>query len=374
MNELTPPYNRFNHISNNIGSPIGLNTYNNTELLQNLKDEKKFKTISHLKQYNNIDNEKLNKISQNLFEEKEKEKFLNNTASNIVENKNEKINYKMKIKSTPKNKKNLNLEDKNVNNNNMINNILSKSSNDMTKFKKEIHNGNNLTQEKNIETNPNKSSDESENLSALAEDLLSMSDEYNVQKMRNGPINKNDFLGESKEVFNIYKNLEINSNNLDNKIINIDSIKPMPKLQTKVYSSPLDKLNLKSNSNYLYNSKNSNKKNYNKLKNNLYNFHLDDVSNKQYTQTQTETQTADNKIYPQKMKNHISSNSISNNKNNQNNINNNTNISKNVNINNTILTNLINKSQVIKKNNNQLGNNIDMFNRTGLNQLNSNYY
>ena len=66
--------------------------------------------------------------------------------------------------------------------------------------------------------------EESENLSKLAEDLLSLSDNNNnIELMRNGPINKNDFLGESKVFFNI------------NTIISNNKI---PKLQTQLYISP----------------------------------------------------------------------------------------------------------------------------------------
>ena len=140
----------------------------------------------------------------------------------------------------------------------------------MTKFKKQIKNRNIIM----TENNQNKAEDEdSVNLSALAEDLLSMSDE-NVQIMRKGPINKNDFIGESKELYNIYKkqgNKIVNMNMNKNKI-NIDSISPMPKLQTKLYSSPLDKFNIKNNNNHINKKKNSNKKNYNNIETNLYNF------------------------------------------------------------------------------------------------------
>ena len=280
MNEFTPPQNKFNQELINNDTPLGDNKYNNIDLLNLKEEEKKFKTISHLKQYNNISNENLNNISQKLFDnEKEKSNFLNNTASiiNNNENINEKINFKLKIKSTPKNRKltipeeqeetkKIKIENKN--------NILSKSSNNMTKFKKQIKNRNIIM----TENNQNKAEDEdSVNLSALAEDLLSMSDE-NVQIMRKGPINKNDFIGESKELYNIYKkqgNKIVNMNMNKNKI-NIDSINPMPKLQTKLYSSPLDKFNIKNNNNHINNIKNSNKKNYNNIETNLYNFNVKD--------------------------------------------------------------------------------------------------
>ena len=217
MNEFTPPQNKFNQELINNDTPLEDNKYNDIDLLNLKEEEKKFKTISHLKQYNNISNENLNNISQKLFDnEKEKSNFLNNTASiiNNNENINEKINFKLKIKSTPKNRKltipeeqeetkKIKIENKN--------NILSKSSNNMTKFKKQIKNRNIIM----TENNQNKAEDEdSVNLSALAEDLLSMSDE-NVQIMRKGPINKNDFIGESKELYNIYKKQ-------GNKIVNMN--------------------------------------------------------------------------------------------------------------------------------------------------------
>ena len=50
----------------------------------------------------------------------------------------------------------------------------------------------NIIKEIQIDPEQKKNDEESENLSALAEDLLSLSDEYNVELMRKGPINKND--------------------------------------------------------------------------------------------------------------------------------------------------------------------------------------
>ena len=105
MNEFTPPQNKFNQELINNDTPLEDNKYNDIDLLNLNEEEKKFKTISHLKQYNNISNENLNNISQKLFDNgKEKTNFLNNTASiiNNNENINEKINFKLKIKSTPK--------------------------------------------------------------------------------------------------------------------------------------------------------------------------------------------------------------------------------------------------------------------------------
>ena len=381
MNELTPPQNKLNPNIINMDTPLGENKYNNMDILNLNEEGKKFKTISHLKQYNNITNDNLNNISQKLFDyEKEKGNYFNNTASIINNNdkKNEKINFKLKIKSTPKNRKSSIPEEQSgenkIKNNNI--NILSKSSNDMIKFKKIIKDENIILTENNNQKKPE--DDDSENLSALAEDLLSMSDE-NVQLMRKGPINKNDFIGESKEFYNIYKKQEnkiINMNINKNKI-NIDSTKPMPKLQTKLYSSPLDKLNIK-NSTHINNIKNSNKKNYNNINTNLYSFQLNDKNNTQYIAKMQTTQiSAENtRAYATKVKNHISSNSIQNGTNINNNININVNI--NSNNNNNILNNLFARNQVLKNNVtgnniNQIMNNYNMFSKTGLNQYNKNY-
>ena len=194
MNEQTPPQNKLNQNLVNIGTPLGENKYNDIDMLNLNEEEKKFKTISHLKQYNNIRNDNLNNISQKLFDnDNEKGNYLNNTASIINNNdkKNEKINYKLKLKSMPKNRKSSIPEAQSGNKikNNKIN-ILSKSSNDMTKFKKMIKNQNIILTDNNKKKQED---DDSENLSALAEDLLSMSDE-NVQNMRKGPINNSIFL------------------------------------------------------------------------------------------------------------------------------------------------------------------------------------
>ena len=102
-----------------------------------------------------------------------------------------------------------------------------------------------LIKNNNINLNQRKNEEESVNLSELAEDLLSLSEGYNAEIMRKGPINKKDFLGESKEIYNINKSKRNNLININkNNIINLDPSKTMPKLQTKIYSSPLDKLNL----------------------------------------------------------------------------------------------------------------------------------
>jgi hypothetical protein len=77
----------------------------------------------------------------------------------------------------------------------------------------------------------------------------------------------------------------------------------MPKLKTKLYSSPLEKLNIK-NMNHLYNKKNMNKKNNTNINNNLNNFKLDDIYNTFNVQPQL--QIPETKEYQPKVNNHIS--------------------------------------------------------------------
>ena len=374
MNQLTPGNKKTKHNLNNTETPLAMNKFNITNRVQNIDEGKKFKTISHLKQYNNVGNANLNQVSQKLFNELDKNNLLNKTESNIREKKIEKINFNLKLKSVPKNRKNNNLEENHENKNNNKNNIFSKSSNNIDKLKEE-QKLDNIIKEIQIDPEQKKNDEESENLSALAEDLLSLSDEYNVELMRKGPINKNDFLGESKEFYNLYKKKENKLTNLNENIINLGENKTMPKLKTKLYSSPLEKLNIK-NMNHLYNKKNMNKKNNTNINNNLYNFKLDDIYNTYNVQPQL--QIPETKEYQPKVNNHISSNSMQNNINN-NNDNNNANIINNNNLNkNTILNNLIKKSQAAK--NNQTNSfhyksNIDnIFNKTALNQYNKNEF
>ena len=363
MNQLTPGNKKFNHNLNNTETPLGMNKFNTSNRVQNLDETKKFKTISHLKQYNNLGNANLNQVSQKLFDDN----LLNKTESNIREKKVEKINYKLKLKSMPKNRKNNILEENHENNNNNKNYILSKSSNNIEKLKQE-QKLENIIKEMKIDSDEKKNDEDSENLSALAEDLLSLSDEYNVELMRKGPINKNDFFGESKEFYNMYKNKENKLTNINENIINLAEIKTMPKLKTKLYSSPLDKFNIKNMNNLYNNNKNSIKKN----NNNFHNFKLDDMYNTYNVQQQL--QIIDNKEFQPKVNNHISSNSMQNNLNN-NNENNSNIINNNINKN-TILNNIIKKSQAVKNtqtNNNHYRSNIDnIFNKTALNQNNKN--
>ena len=377
MNQHTPSHKRSYQNINNIETPSGNNIapFNN-KLENNIGEKIKFKTISHLNQYNNVSDENLNQISQKLFDQQDREIFLNKTESNINDKKVEKINYKLKIKTSPNNYNNFSRNGKKDNRNvNMVNNknlIIPKSPNNMDIFNNKYNNKNILMEENKIDTNQKKSEEESENLSALAEDLLSLSEENDVEKMRKGPINKNDFLGESREFFNINKKQDNKFIDKTTNFKNLGEIKMMPKLQTKLYSSPLDKLNIKIGNN-LYHQKISNKKNYNNMNINLNQFQLDNIQN---SHTQTQIQTTDSRTYQSNVKNHISSNSLQNNLNNSNNKNKN-NISKDINNNiiknKTLLNNPMKKSQVIKTNNYiYLRNNKDMFNKTAFNQYNKN--
>ena len=377
MNQHTPSHKRSYQNINNIETPSGNNKAPvNNKLENNIGEKIKFKTISHLNQYNNVSDENLNQISQKLFDQQDREIFLNKTESNINDKKVEKINYKLKIKTSPNNYNNFSRNGKKDNRNvNMVNNknlIIPKSPNNMDIFNNKYNNKNILMEENKIDTNQKKSEEESENLSALAEDLLSLSEENDVEKMRKGPINKNDFLGESREFFNINKKQDNKFIDKTTNFKNLGEIKMMPKLQTKLYSSPLDKLNIKIGNN-LYHQKISNKKNYNNMNINLNQFQLDNIQN---SHTQTQIQTTDSRTYQSNVKNHISSNSLQNNLNNSNNKNKN-NISKDINNNiiknKTLLNNPMKKSQVIKTNNYiYLRNNKDMFNKTAFNQYNKN--
>jgi hypothetical protein len=363
MDKFTPSQDKNKHNLYNAGTPFVTNSFITNDSKNSGKNEKKYKTISHQKVYNNLNNENFVNASEklkNLFGEKEINNILNNTASSINNKKPEKMAND--TKSTPKNRKNINLDQKSENKLYPRINIFSKSSNNKEKLTEK----NNTVHEKKQENSQNKSEDDSENLSALAEDLLSMSDEFDVQLMRKKPINKKDFLGEFKEEFNYYKKRENDLNNQKKNIMNIGLPKEMPILQTKLYTSPLEKLKMK---NLGSNIKNSNKKNYNNIKRDLHNFKLDEVQNQLYSKTQTQVKGSDIKTCASKMKNHISSNSIKNNENNTKNMN-----KTNNNNNNTILNNLAQRSQIIKNNINSQFNNIDdIFNKTTFNQENKNY-
>ena len=353
-------------------TPIETNKVNDKKKNNNFEQDERFKTISHLKRYNNLDNDNLNKVSLKLFEENRKDNLHNNTESNInhIKNVKEKLNYKQKNINTSKNKNNIVSERKNENKIiNIKKNILSESYNNTDKLKRESKIENILFKDNNIHLDKKQNDEESENLSELAEDLLSLSEGYNAEIMRKGPINKNDFIGESKEIYNINKDKKNNLINNSQNQINLDPSRTMPKLQTKIYSSPLDKLNLKNMDNF-YNIKKRNKKINNNLNNNFYNFRLDDINTANIMQTQMQSVVA--RTFPSKIRNHISSSSMKNIDNN--NINNKVNNKDN---NYTILNNLISSGQFVKNNNiiNHHKNNLDnIFNKTVLNQYNKNDY
>jgi hypothetical protein len=295
------------------------------------------------------------------------------TTTDLNNNNKNKNDYK--TKSLPKNRNN-DIFEKNEN-------MLSKSSNNIQKINKKKRTNNNFKANENLADNENSDGDDSENLSKLAEDLLSISDEYNnVKLMRMTPINKKDFIGESKEIFNINnqvkhtnpikgfndlnqikqntdKNLEKMSQKIDKicdknvnriepnltktnmNIINMENINQIPKLQTQLYVSPIQK----------YYPKNPNN-NYNNLDYNLNNESTNYNSNNISKSTKI-----DGRKYT-KLKYHISSNSIINN-----NISNISNI-----INNYQMINYIDlSSQII--NNNYIINNKN-FNETSLIQYN----
>ena len=322
MDELTPTHKKDNKYQNDnnyyldlLGTPLELNKLNNTEIMQDPNEKKKYKTITHLKIANRITNNNLNQITQNLFNYQNE--FLNENEYNKNEEKKNRTDVKLKNFNHIKDKKN-NTEE--------------------LKPKKD----NILIDEEN-KKKQKQSDDDSENLSELAADLLSMSDGTDIKLMRQGPINKNDFIGESKEFYNINKNKDNKFKNINGNIINIE----VPKLQTKIYASPLEKLKIK-NMEPLNNAKNLKKNNYN-IYNNLFEFKLDDPHN------QNLTQTIDIRGYPSNMKNHIYSNSSINKINN-----------KQFNNNNSIINKLVMHSQMFNKKN--YINNNDNFNKTTLNQ------
>ena len=155
--------------------------------------------------------------------------------NNDNKDKNEIIDFQNKSNITPK-KGNDEFDENN-------NNIFSKENNDLSKKNNTIKiNENFVINEKS------KNDEDSENLSKLAEDLLSMSDDYHIQQMRKKPIDKNDFIGESKVFFNINNQTVQSFPKTNNNIT--DNINHVPKLQSQLYISPLQKLNL-TNINYM---------------------------------------------------------------------------------------------------------------------------
>ena len=390
MNESTPSQRKekiFPNINelklNSLSSPIEANNHFdkllNSKYNENLT--KKSKTIAHSKQNNNISSmkesaPKPNNLFINNFD------LLNKTKTDQDNNK-DRIDYK--TRSLPKNRNN-EINEKNEN-------MFSKSSNNVPKInKKNRASNNNFKASENFADNEISEGDDSENLSKLAEDLLSISDEYNnAQLMRMAPIDKKDFIGESKEIFNInnkknqikrfsdfnqikydieknmkieqssqksekndkVKNIDILDKNEINKepnltkihsnvinMENLNNINQMPKLQTQLYISPIQKYHAKNQHN-----------NYNNLDYNLNNDSTNYNSNNNISKL---TRTEGRKFT--KIKNHISSNSIVNN-----------NISKP--ITNYQTLNFTDLSSQIKNIN--YYNNNNNFNKTKLNQYNN---
>jgi len=379
MNENTPNHKLSNQENNDlklnsINTPIEVNKYYDKLLIHRFNDShnRKYKTIALSRQNNNNNN-----ISTNIDDSIPKPKnlfmnhydALNKTATDSHNHINEISDYKKKTNSTPKNRNNEMME-------NNHDNLFSKSTNNLSKMntnKDKMGNNNN----KNINLDENFGDDEdSENLSKLAEDLLSISDEYNIQMMRRGPIDKNDFIGESKVYYNINTQLEQNLTKTNMNVINLENlnqkINPVPKLQSQLYISPLQKLNLK-NINYmnkLFNMRNKSNNNNNinneinnisnnNLKNNINQNIYSNINNNINNQKNNNknevsnynlnnSRGADLRKYS-KMKTHISSNSI---------VNNNTSAQ----INNYPILNHINDP--INKSNNNVNSNNNMIKKT----------
>ena len=216
----------------------------------------------------------------------------------------------------------------------------------------------------------NSSNEDSENLSKLAEELLSLSNKENEVELPRGPINKKDFIGKCIPFFNINEELEKNKN--ETKIKKNIGTGTIQKYQVKLYTSPLIKLNINknpinSNTNTYNTTLNSNnkedKKSYN-IKNNSYydelkmysrnNFEHKEDNIKNYSSLLTKYNLHDNennKKYHQKYK--IKSDFISN-------------INSNANIN-----SISNIATVNNIKNNALKNNIQQntYNSINLNKL-----
>ena len=205
MNENTPSHRKDKIFPDNndlklnsLSTPIEPNKYYNKILTSKYNENlnQKYKTIAQSRQNNN----NMSNITDSI--PKPQKLFINNyeslnkTSTTDQNNNKEKVAHK--TKSQPKNRNYEKLE-KNEN-------MLSKSSNNMPQIKMKSNNIkiNNYKTNENLADNELSDGDDSENLSKLAEDLLSISDEYNNAKlMRMAPIDKNDFIGESKVIFNI---------------------------------------------------------------------------------------------------------------------------------------------------------------------------
>ena len=344
MNENTPKHKLNQNYKendklklNSISTPIEVNKYYHRLLIHQINDNqnRKYKTIAQSRQNNNnnnnisTNNDDSIPKPQNLF--MNHYDALNKTTTDSHNLKNDIIDYKKKTNSIPKNRNNELME-----NNHDI--LFSKSTNNLSKM-----NTNNEKMEnnnKNINLDENFGDDEdSENLSKLAEDLLSISDEYNIQMMRRGPIDKNDFIGESKVYYNINTQIEQSLTRTNMNSINLENLNqkmnPVPKLQSQLYISPLQKLNKKninymnklinmrnkSNNNNINNEINNNLNNNmkNNINQNIYSNINNNINNqKNNNKNEVSNYNLNNSRGPDlrkysKIKNHISSNSIVNN-------------------------------------------------------------
>ena len=385
MNENTPAHKKKLNFKDNeklklnsINTPIELNKYYDNLLIPKFNYQK-FKTIVESRKNNNNNNNSINKkefndsilTPQNLYiNTYEFDVNPNKIENNLYNDKKVIIDYKKKTNSTPKNRNNKILENNNAN-------IFSKSSNNLSKknnknkLKGIIDNNNINTNENFADNEKSKSDEDSENLSKLAEDLLSISDDYQTQQMRKSPINKKDFIGESKVYFNINNQIEQNYSKDNINLLNMENINPVPKLQSQIYISPLQKLNLNfKNINYInkiFNMKNSNE-NKNNINNNISNNEINNINNDNignYIKNNevnnynlNDSRENEEKKFT-KLKYHVSSNSIVNNNNSiqisnysmLNNINFNNQIMNNNPIN---INNLFSKTAITKHNKNIL--------------------
>ena len=243
MNENTPNHKLNQNFQENTGlklnsisTPIEVNKYYEKLLIHQFNDNqnRKYKTIAHSRQNNNNNNNISNNNDdsipkpQNLF--MNHYDALNKTTTDSHNLKNDIIDYKKKTNSIPKNRNNELME-----NNHDI--LFSKITNNLSKMNTNNEKMENIN--KNINLDENFGDDEdSENLSKLAEDLLSISDEYNIQMMRRGPIDKNDFIGESKVYYNINTQIEQSLTRTNMNSINLENLNqkmnPVPKLQSQL--------------------------------------------------------------------------------------------------------------------------------------------
>ena len=343
----------------------------------------KYKTIAQSRKNNNVSNNESIPKPQNLF--LNNYDALNKTTTDSHTDKRDKSDY-FRTKSFPKNSTIEMVENKN-------DNIISKSSSHVPKIKKVIKDSYNQTNENEEENNKNvdnkennennKTDEDSENLSKLAEDLLSISDEYNTQLMRKSPIDKNDFIGESKVYYNINNKFN-QSNQIENNYSNtniknsiIENNNHLPKLQTQLYISPLQKLNLKQSAAYA--KKISNNKNISNINNTNFNnfFNNNKMMNKDLNNMNNNIGIEGRKL---SINYHISSNSIVNSENNQCNKSTQfTNFNQTSNndymSNYDLLNNMNNNDLNLINNSDNYKNNINnnFFNKTALNQYNKNF-